>query len=134
MNNLLIEKTQSTPYINFDSSECKLTISGESFPENAAKFYSPVLEWLKEYIDMIDSSIEVTMEYEIIYFNSSTSKIFMTIFDLLDRAVENGKKICVNWRCDEKNETAIECGEEFKEDLDVLPFNVILDGDKQVVI
>lgn len=130
MNNLIIEKTQSTPYINFDPVLRRLAISGESFPENAAKFYSPILEWLKLYIDRLDSSYEVVMEYEIVYFNSSTSKIFMTIFDMLDRAVEDGKKICVNWRCDEKNETAIECGEEFREDLNVLPFNIIKVGGK----
>ncbi|MDP4127122.1 MAG: DUF1987 domain-containing protein [Bacillota bacterium] len=130
MNNLLIEKTQSTPTIQFDFLSNVLKISGESFPENTAKFYSPVLEWLREYIEQLDSATEVTMEFNIIYFNSSTSKIFMTIFDMLEGAVENGKKICVNWRCDEKNETAIECGEEFKEDLDVLPFNLIIEGDQ----
>jgi len=130
MNNLLIEKTLSTPTIQFDLVSNVLKISGESFPENTAKFYSPVLEWLKEYIEQLDSATEVTMEFDIIYFNSSTSKIFMTIFDMLEAAVENGKKICVNWRCDEKNETAIECGEDFKEDLSVLPFNLIIEGDQ----
>jgi Domain of unknown function (DUF1987). len=126
MNNLLIEKTQSTPTIQFDMVSNVLKISGESFPENTAKFYSPVLEWLRGYIEQLDSATEVTMEFDIIYFNSSTSKIFMTIFDMLESAVENGKKVCVNWRYDEKNETAFECGEEFKEDLDVLPFNLIV--------
>lgn len=130
MNNLLIEKTQSTPTIQFDILSNVLTISGESFPENTAKFYSPVLEWLREYLEQLDSATEVTMEIDIIYFNSSTSKIFMTIFDMLEGAVENGKKVCVNWRCDEKNETAFECGEEFKEDLNVLPFNLIIKEDQ----
>lgn len=129
MNNLLLEKTKSTPAIQFDTISKVLKISGESFPENTAKFYSPVLEWLKVYIEQLDADTEVTVEFDIIYFNSSTSKIFMTIFDMLEDAVENGKRICVNWRCDEKNETAIECGEEFKEDLDVLPFNLIIKGD-----
>lgn len=127
MNNLLIEKAQSTPTINFDVLTNILKISGESFPENTAKFYAPVLEWLKEYVEQLDSDTEVIMEFNIIYFNSSTSKIFMTIFDMLESAVENGKKICINWRYDEKNETALECGEEFKEDLDVLPFNLIVE-------
>ena len=130
MNNLLIEKTQSTPTIQFDILSNVLKISGESFPENTAKFYSPVLEWLRGYLEQLGSATEVTMEFDIIYFNSSTSKIFMTIFDMLEDAVENGKKVCVNWRCDEKNETAFECGEEFKEDLDVLPFNLIIKEDQ----
>lgn len=125
MKDLIIESTQSTPHIKFSETENYMMISGESFPENSAKFYAPVLEWLKEYIAALDGQ-EATMEFEIIYFNSSTSKIFMTIFDLLEEAVENGKNITVNWKCDEKNETAIECGEEFKEDLTDLPFHIVL--------
>jgi hypothetical protein len=125
MIDLRMEKTQSTPYINFSQVTNRLTIKGESFPENAAKFYAPVLEWLKAYLTDLDAQ-QVTMEFEIVYFNSSTSKIFMTIFDLLEEAVHNRKKISVNWKCDKENETAIEFGEEFKEDLTDLPFHIVL--------
>jgi len=122
---LIIEKTQSTPYIYFDKTTNVLIIKGESFPENSAKFYAPVLEWLKEYIITLDNE-KVTMQFEIVYFNSSTSKVFMTILDMLQSAVENGKDISVLWLCDAENETAIECGEEFKEDLGRLPFDIVL--------
>lgn len=125
MDNLIIEKTPSTPYINFDTLENKLTLKGESFPENAAKFYAPVLDWLKEYLSGIDEQ-EVGVDFEIIYFNSSTSKIFMMIFNLLDSAAGEGKKVAVNWRCDERNETAVECGEEFMEDLEHVQFNIVI--------
>jgi len=125
MIDLIMEKTQSTPTIHFSRATNLLTIQGESFPENSAKFYAPVLEWLKEYIAALDTQ-QVTMEFEIVYFNSSTSKVFMTILDLLEEAAQNKKNISVNWKCDEKNETAIECGEEFKEDLTDLPFNIVL--------
>jgi hypothetical protein len=100
-------------------------LHGESFPENAAKFYAPVLEWLREYIARLDDQ-KVTIEFEIVYFNSRTSKIFMTIFDMMEEAVKNGRDITVNWICDEKNETGIECGEEFEEDLSELHFNIVM--------
>lgn len=125
MEDLIIEKTQSTPYICFCQSTNELTIEGESFPENSAKFYAPVLEWLKEYLSALQSEA-VTVRFEIVYFNSSTSKIFMTIFDLLEAEVENGRNVSVCWLCDPENETAIECGEEFKEDLECLPFEIVL--------
>lgn len=124
MNNLVIEKTISTPYINFNYNERKLTVLGESFPENAAKFYEPVMRWIKTYIEKIGQE-ETKMEFEIIYFNSSTSKIFMMIFNLLDKEVEKGKNIRIDWIASEENETAIECGEEFKEDLEFVEFNII---------
>jgi hypothetical protein len=124
MTNLVIEKTVSTPAINFNCDIRKLIISGESFPENAAKFYEPVMNWIKEYLEQVGDE-ETKVEFEIIYFNSSTSKIFMTIFSLLDEEVEKGKNITVDWIASEDNDIAIECGEEFKEDLEFVSFNII---------
>lgn len=125
MDNLIIEKTISTPAINFDYNMKKLRISGESFPENSAKFYEPVMNWIKEYLNQIREE-ETKVEFEIIYFNSSTSKIFMTIFSLLDREVARDKNITVDWIVSEDNDIAIECGEEFKEDLECIQFNIII--------
>lgn len=124
MNNLVIEKTISTPYINFNYNARKLTVLGESFPENAAKFYEPVMKWIKSYIEEIEEE-KTKVEFEIIYFNSSTSKIFMMLFNLFDEEVEKGKNISIDWIASEENETAIECGEEFKEDLEFVEFNII---------
>lgn len=122
MENLIIEKSKSTPAVQFDANSGYLQIKGESFPENSAKFYSPVLEWIQAYIK--EEAKNMTVEFDISYFNSSTSKVFMTILDILEQAVENGRKIEVKWMCDKDNDTAIECGEEFKEDLIRLPFSV----------
>lgn len=122
MENLFIEKTNSTPGINFEADSGLLNIKGESFPENVAKFYAPVLNWIREYLQYTKQ--EMKMEFDIVYFNSSTSKVFMTIFDLLEQEVAYGKKISVVWRCDQDNEIAVECGEEFKEDINLLPFNI----------
>lgn len=124
MKDLFIEATKSTPHVNFNAGSGLLKIQGESFPENAGKFYSPVLEWLKGYLG--NSPKKTILEMEIIYFNSSTSKIFLTIFDFLEKEVISGKDIEVHWRCSEENEIAIECGEEFQEDLTDLPFKIIL--------
>ena len=125
MQALVIEKTQSTPYICFDQASNVMIIKGESFPENAAKFYAPAMEWLREYLAALDTE-KAVMQFEIIYFNSSTSKVYMTILDLLEAEEEKGKDISVLWLCDKDNETAIECGEEFKEDLNSLPFEIVL--------
>lgn len=125
MEDLIIEKTQSTPYIHFSQTTNELVIKGESFPENSAKFYAPVMAWLKEYLTILGNN-KMIMEFEIVYFNSSTSKVFMTIFDLLQAEVDKGKEISVIWKCDAENETAIECGEEFKEDLESLSFDIVI--------
>jgi hypothetical protein len=125
LKSLIIEKTLSTPGINFDSATGLLKLEGESYPENAAKFYAPILKWIEEYFatEAVDTTI---FEFAIIYFNSSTSKIFMSLFDDLEALVAEGSDIKVRWICHAHNETAIECGEEFKEDLAKLSFDIVI--------
>lgn len=125
MNNLVIEKTYSTPYVYFNAENGKLVLSGESFPENASRFYTPVIQWIGDYIKE-PSAKKIEVDFEITYFNSSTSKVFLNIFRTLEQAVEYGRDIRVNWRCNAENESSIECGEEFKEDLESLPFQIVI--------
>lgn len=124
MKNLIIEKTSATPEIRFDYASGTLELRGESYPENTAEFYAPVFEWLRNFLDS-NNEIAMTVNLEIIYFNSSSSKALMNFFDLLEDAAEAGRKIVVNWIYAAGNEGAQEYGEEFKEDLDTLEFNLV---------
>lgn len=117
------EKGKATPYIHFDPENNHLEIKGESYPENSAKFYSPMLEWLETYLRQpVADSIEVHVE--LIYFNSSSSKILMNFFDMLEDAAREGLLVSVNWRYHEDNDIALECGEEFQEDLERVAFQL----------
>jgi len=124
-NNLNIAPTKSSPEITLDADAGLLRIRGESFPENASKFYAPVIEWIAEYF-VEAAGRKTVFEIEIVYFNSSTSKVLMNLLDLADYAAGEGKDVSVHWICDEENETAIECGEEFKEDLTHVPFAIVI--------
>jgi hypothetical protein len=66
-----------------------------------------------------------TFNFEMVYFNSSTSKILMDIFDMFEESSEGGKYIIINWYYDEDNDSALEYGEEFAEDFENLTFNLI---------
>jgi len=123
MENLIIEAAKSFPYIHFDPAENTLEIRGESYPENAAKAYAPMFAWLEEYLQGLQDEV-VRVDFEITYFNSSSSKILMNFFDMLENAAQDGKKIVVNWHYHEDNETALECGEEFMEDMELAEFNL----------
>lgn len=124
MENLIISKTETTPEIYFDYSSGMLRLRGESYPENTAAFYAPVFEWLRKFLSTRKDH-PVTVNVEIIYFNSSSSKALMNFFDILDEGVAAGKIIAVNWIYDTENESALEYGEEFKEDLASLEFNLV---------
>ncbi len=127
MDNLIIEATKDSPDIRFDLENNILEIKGESFPENAADFYSPVFFWLEKYIEQLTSQ-DVAVNLELIYFNSSSSKILLDFFDMLDEAADTGKNITVNWFYDEDDKESLEFGKEFQEDFKSVRFNVTQKG------
>jgi len=124
MKDLYIEGTRTSPEIRFDEEKNILSIKGESFPENVADFYNPILSWIENHLESIEDK-EFIVNMEIIYFNTSSSKVFLDMFDILDEAAEEGKQTYLNWIFHEENESAMEAGEEFQEDLEFLKFNLV---------
>jgi len=124
METLVIQATKFTPEICLDVEKGLISMCGKSYPENTFDFYAPVMAWIEEYFKVSNRSIDVEME--IIYFNSSSSKLFYDFFDTLDEAREEGHKITVKWIYDEENESALEAGEDFSEDFEALEFALVM--------
>jgi hypothetical protein len=122
MDNLTIEAAKYTPAIEFNAESRHLSIRGESYPENTADFYAPIFQWLDQFLK---SEGTVQLDMEIVYFNSSTSKVFIDLFDRLEEYAEQGQKVVLNWIFDEENESAVEYGEDFKEDMEHMEFNLV---------
>lgn len=120
MENLTIEETKYTPAISLDANGI-VSMIGKSYPENTFEFYAPVMKWVEEYFASGASKLEVNME--IIYFNSSSSKLFFDLFDLLEE--NNNDELVINWIYDEENESALEAGEDFKDDFENLTINLV---------
>jgi len=124
MENLELRATKYTPAICFDCENHVLEIIGESYPENIAEFYAPVFTWLEEYVRQLgDETVAVNME--MIYFNSSSSKVLMDLFDLMEEASRVGKSFVVNWIYEEDDDDSLEFGEDFQEDFEDLSFNLM---------
>ena len=123
MENLKIDATNYTPEIVLNAEEGTISLVGKSYPENTFEFYKPVMEWLEEYFEG-DGTDNTVVNMEIIYFNSSSSKLFFDLFDLLEEASANNA-IEINWIYDEENESALEAGEDFIEDFEDLKINLV---------
>ena len=122
MENLKLEATKYTPEISLDSSGI-ISLVGKSYPENTFEFYAPMMKWLEEYFE--ETSVDKTViNMEIIYFNSSSSKLFFDFFDLLEENTEE-HDIEINWIYDEENESAQEAGEDFIEDFENLNIKLV---------
>jgi SiaC family regulatory phosphoprotein len=117
MDALIIEKTERSPEINFDFDNNQYTIRGESYPEDVHEFYGSVMEKLEAHFGQLHGA-EVNFNFELIYFNSSSAKILMNLFELFDETAENGNKVHVTWTYEEDDDNMEELGEEFCEDLE----------------
>ena len=127
MEHLKIEATDRLPEIDFDFEKRIFRMKGESYPEDVTAFYGPITEKLTACLeDAADNPVE--FNFELIYFNSSSAKVIMGIFDQLEEAAEAGAEVTVNWYYDAEDDTMEELGQEFAEDLEKATFNMKVIG------
>ena len=122
MQPLIIKSTDSSPDINCDSSLHLISITGESRPEDIKKFYSPLFDWLTEYENLLyyqsnvsENTINIKINFKLVYFNSSSLKVFIEIIDKINSIKANNNKLSmtINWFYDADDEDILEAGEEF---------------------
>ena len=117
------EQSPKTPFINFDPASGAFEMKGKSIPENSVLFYKPLYEWMDAYIQAPAAS--TTLNVELAYFNTSSSKCIVDIFKKLEQIVKNNKgQATINWRYDEADEDMQEAGEDYKSIIKI-PFNLV---------
>ena len=121
--NISIEATERSPAIEFDFEQNTFSIRGESYPEDVASFFGPVIGPLDEHLSSLNGG-EVRFDFELIYFNSSSAKVLMGLFDKLDETADQDVSVTINWYYDEEDDTMEELGQEFAEDLENATFNL----------
>lgn len=122
MNNLKIEGTQSTPAVSCDMDTGIVEMRGDSYPENSYELFSPILNWLDDFLKT--GGRPLRLKLHLLYLNTSSVKAIMDIFDLLEEAHGKGFDVGVNWYYDQQNERVAELAEEFREDY-TFPFDII---------
>jgi hypothetical protein len=108
MKAIVIEATYSTPAVNF-SEDGRMLIEGRSLPEDANKFYKPLIEWI------INLSIEaVKLDINLEYFNSASAKKLLDLLKSLD-ANSRIRSLIINWHYEEGDDSVLETGQVFEE-------------------
>ena len=123
MENLHIEETKCTPFINGDVNGA-LTIKGNCFPENSLTFFETINNWM----DTLPSDLSsFVMDCELNYIASSS---VMHIFKLMQKAEEHFPvdKIEIKWKFEVDDEDIEKLGEEFnnltKSEIQLIPVEV----------
>lgn len=118
MEALICIPTEYTPNINFNPQTGEFIISGESRPENASKFFTPVIEWMEQFkLEVAKKSgvsqrINITFGFS--YFNSTSAKFILDMLKSLDAIKMAGATVHCVWQYDEQDEDMHDSGEEFE--------------------
>ncbi len=123
MDNIKINATDRSPEVDFDFGRNAFAVRGESYPEDVTAFYGPILENLEAHLTC-QKDADIKFNLELIYFNSSTAKVLMGLFETLDEAAENGNDVLIIWTYEKDDDTMEELGEEFAEDLEHAKFEM----------
>ena len=118
----MIEEGEYTPLVELDQ-EGVLNFKGKSYSENTFKFYKPIIGWLNEYFDS-DTPESTIINMELVYFNSSSSRVLFDMFNLFQANIEKSK-ISINWIYDEEDESSMEDGEGFQTNFKSLDIKLV---------
>jgi len=116
------EPGENTPFISLDPVSGIFEIRGISTPDNTLAFYKPFFLWLDDYVK---SPAEITtLNIQLDYFNTSTSKTIFDAFRILENLHYRGKgSVVIIWLFNINDDDMQEAGEEYKSMLKV-PFEL----------
>jgi hypothetical protein len=113
MKPLYIEPTDDTPKVNLDADAGVFEFVGNSYPENSSKFYTPVLDWIKEFIkDNPKKRIVASFNFD--YFNTSSAKYILEILRLIEDYGNLGNESLIKWFYFEEDTDMLEAGEDYQ--------------------
>ncbi len=124
MQDIYIAPERDKPEVDFRFSQHHLVLRGESFPENALAFYGPLTSAIMEYLGRTAGQ-QIRVDVELRYFNSSSTKILLNLFRMLDQASSNGNTVHVNWLHDPDDDTVLEFGNDIAQDFITLRYNAV---------
>ena len=124
MENIYIEHTSHTPEVYFDMEEHKLHIVGKSYPEDASRFYEPIVAWLEGNISEIKDKFSVEFQFD--YFNTSSSKYILRIFLILEDFKKAHPEVALSiiWKYHPNDEEMMESGQEYQQFV-TIPFEFV---------
>ena len=116
MQPLIINATESSPEIICNPEENVFEISGDSRPENANEFYTPLLKWLDAYkveIQYNHSPKPCVFKFDFEYLNSISIKYAFELLKRIEALKAAGLNVEIHWYYAKRDEDIRENGNEF---------------------
>ncbi len=130
-NRILLPGSKCTPTIVLDPGTGTYVFAGNSLPENASEFFTPVLEWLRHELPSLP---EAVFTFRLNYFSTSSMKaIFMVLKTIQEARVMHGGKLVVEWQIEDEDEFMTEAADSFEELLGTTFQRVAIDHDQALL-
>lgn len=115
---VLAEKTERSPRITFHAG--KLEITGRSYMNNSVDFYKDIIAKIES---LVDKTLDVRISLD--YFNTSSSKCLLELFKMLENKCSYGTTVNIRWEYSSKYYDMLEAGEDYRDILDGLNFEIV---------
>lgn len=106
-----VEETRITPYACIEQGQ--ITIKGRSIPEDAHKFFEPVLNACRKYIEKPAKHTCISFHLE--YVNSGSKKYLTNILTVFEKSYLDGNGYEITWTYDSDDEAMLDLGNDLKE-------------------
>lgn len=123
MKAIYIQATQDTPQVTLDVQKGIFEIKGNSYPENSAQFYNPIVEWLQELLANGYNN-KLVFDFNFDYFNTSSAKFILEILRILEEFHEKNIETLVRWHYFEDDIDILESGEDYQGIVSI-PFELV---------
>jgi len=114
---LIIEATRTSLGIEYLYSKGLLRLSGDSYPENAADFFQPLLQWVNEYVRVPHE--QTTVEFRVKYFNTSSSRYIFQIMEILHTFEARDNAVKVVWISQGQDDDMLDTWRELMDELEM---------------
>jgi len=123
MENIYVKGKERSPCVDFRFDENYFALSGESYPEDTATFFGPIINNFADYCSKAHE--QITFDVTLAYFNTSSAKVLMNLFQILENCGKLGASVLINWAYQKDDEVMLEFGEDFSKDLNYVQFCLI---------
>ncbi len=106
---LVIEGNEGLPHVNFQQGH--LALSGNSFPEDAIQFFTPLINWIDRYAESeyVQSSENQThFTCQVGYFNTGSRPFMLTIVKQINELARKGHPVKFQWYYEGEPEDLLE--------------------------
>jgi hypothetical protein len=122
MEKIVREGSAKTPLVILDPEKGTISLEGRSILEDTFSFYEPILKWIADYTKLPqDTTINISLDY----FNSTSARILLILFQTVKEIKKAGNKLTINWYYDVNDENIKESGMDFaslvKEEFNFIP-------------